>query len=122
MPVQPVFANPHVRQLQGRVALQRGPVVYCLEGVDNGGLGLERVALDPASLGQFKVEHRPDLLGGVTVLRGSGRLIEEEGWNSERLYRFNQPSSVGVTEVTAVPYATWDNREAGEMRVWFRMG
>ncbi len=122
MPVQPVFANPNVRQLQGRVALQRGPVVYCLEGVDNGGLGLERIALDPASLGQFKVEHRPDLLGGVTVLHGNGRLIEEEGWNSERLYRFNQPSSVGVTEVTAVPYATWDNREAGEMRVWFRMG
>ena len=51
MPVQAVFANPNVRQLQGRLALQRGPVVYCMEGVDNGNIGLDRIALDSGRSG-----------------------------------------------------------------------
>ena len=120
MPVQAVFANPNVRQLQGRLALQRGPVVYCLEGVDNGMIGLERITLDPAALEQFTVEYRPDLLGGVNVIHGAGQVIGEEGWSSQLLYRYNQLPTTAATEITAVPYATWDNRAPGEMRVWFR--
>jgi len=120
MSVQAVYANPNVRQMQGRLALQRGPVVYCAEGVDNGGIGLDRVTLDPAQVADFTVEYRPDLLGGVAVLRGPAQAITEDGWDDHTLYRRNAPSGTTAMEVVAVPYATWDNREPGEMRVWFR--
>jgi DUF1680 family protein len=54
------------------------------------------------------------------VLRGAGRLVSEEGWDSQTLYRRNRPSGTQPVELVAVPYATWDNRTPGEMRVWFR--
>ncbi|MEJ5246568.1 MAG: beta-L-arabinofuranosidase domain-containing protein [Caldilinea sp.] len=122
MPVQTVFAHPYVRQMQGRTALQRGPIVYCLEEVDNPVTPLDRISIDPAQASNFAVEHRPDLLGGVTVLRGPAQIITEEGWDAHTLYRRNRPSSTTGAEIVAIPYATWDNRAAGEMRVWLRAG
>jgi hypothetical protein len=122
MPVQTVWAHPNVRQMQGRLALQRGPIVYCLEGVDHGGINLDRIALESGRAAELSVEHQPGLLGGVTVLRGVGKVIEEDGWHSELLYRRNQPASYRSIDLTAIPYCTWDNREAGEMRVWLRAG
>lgn len=120
MPVQAVYANPNVRQTQGRFALQRGPIVYCMEGVDNGNIGLDRIALNADQLDRFMIEHHSDLLGGVTVLRGQGTIVDDEGWSEDVLYRRGRPSTAVTTDVTAVPYATWDNRTPGEMRVWFR--
>ncbi len=121
MPVQTVRAHPAVRQMQGRFALQRGPLVYCAEGVDNGHMeNLDRILLDPASVDHFKVVHKPDLLGGVTVIEGPAQLVSNEGWNDKVLYRYDEPSKTEVTTVTAVPYSVWDNRDDGEMRVWFR--
>ena len=67
--------------------MQRGPLVYCMEGVDNGNIGLDRISLDAGDVERFSVEHRRDLLGGVTVLHGVGRLIEENGWDQQTLYR-----------------------------------
>jgi len=122
MPVQAVYANPNVRQLQGRVAIARGPVVYCMEAVDNpeaDGI-LDRITLDPAALDDFAVEYLPNLLGGVTVLTGPASVVGETGWDEQTLYRREQPQVERAVEVTAIPYALWDNREAGEMRVWFR--
>jgi len=121
MPVQPVYSNPNVRQLQGRVAIMRGPVVYCMEGVDNGNIMLDRLSLNPDAVPGFKVEHRDDLLSGVTVLHGHASVIDDEGWDDTTLYRRDTPSPRKTTEVMAIPYAFWDNREPGEMRVWFRM-
>lgn len=119
MPVQLLWSNPAVRQLEGRVAIQRGPVVYCLESVDNPATPLDRISIDPAGfLKACTVEQRPDLLGGVAVIRGPGRAIEAEGWG-EVLYRPEAPGEKEIT-LTAVPYCTWDNREPGEMRVWLR--
>jgi DUF1680 family protein len=119
MPIRPVWANPAVRQLEGRVALQRGPLVYCLEGCDHGGIILDRIALDPANIASgFQTEYRADLLGGVVLIRGKGQLIDDAGWN-EDLYRSVQPSRQEI-EIRAVPYCVWDNREPGEMRVWLR--
>jgi len=120
MPVQAVYANPAVRQLQGRVAIMRGPVIYCMEGVDNGNIVLDRISLDPAAVPSFKVERRDDLLGGVTVLHGQGTLIDDADWDDQTLYRPSRPSAQKQTEVMAIPYALWDNRAPGEMRVWFR--
>ncbi|MFN8446124.1 MAG: glycoside hydrolase family 127 protein [Caldilineaceae bacterium] len=121
MPVQPVYAHPAVRQMQGRLAIMRGPIIYALEGVDNGNINnLDRISLDPEEVQKFKIEHCPDLLGGVTVLHGKGRIIEDESWDDQTLYRRDKGSATSKVNVTAIPYATWDNRSAGEMRVWFR--
>jgi DUF1680 family protein len=120
MPVQTVYANPNVRQLQGRLALQRGPIVYCMESVDNGVAPLDRLSLSSAQAADLNVDYRPELLGGVAVLRGVADAIDEAGWSDQLLYRRNQPSSQQQVAVTAIPYATWDNRAPGEMRVWFR--
>ncbi|RPI96507.1 MAG: glycoside hydrolase family 127 protein, partial [Chloroflexi bacterium] len=117
MPIQPMFANPAVRQLEGRVAIQRGPVVYCLEGVDHGNIILDRIAVDTKDIAGFTVEQRPDLLNGVAVIHGRGTVINEP--TSESLYSPQAPS-VSEVALTAIPYCTWDNREPGEMRVWLR--
>ncbi|MCL5996474.1 MAG: glycoside hydrolase family 127 protein [Chloroflexi bacterium] len=122
MPVQYVEANPSVSQTLGRVALQRGPIVYCLESVDNEQLPLDGIIVRggvPASE-MFMPEYRPDLLGGVIVLHGTGGLAGEQPWGNE-LYR-NKTAQYKPVRLTAVPYYAWDNRAPGEMRVWLRIG
>lgn len=110
MPVERIESHPMVKPNLGRIALQRGPVVYCLEGVDNNGkvrnLAIPRDA-------EIVAEHRGDLLSGVTVLRGEAIASETE-WDG-RLYR---PATERRVEFTAVPYCVWENREPGEMVVW----
>lgn len=119
MPIRTTWAHPAVRALQGRMALQRGPVVYCLEGVDHGDIKLDRISIDPQHVSnEFQVEHREDLLGGVSVLRGKGRVVEESGWE-DTLYRTQGPSLNSI-DITAIPYYAWDNRAPGEMRIWMR--
>jgi DUF1680 family protein len=120
MPIQTVWAHPAVRYLQGRLALQRGPIVYCLEGVDHAGIVLDRIAIDPKQVmsSGFEVEQRDDLLGGISVLRGTARVIDNSGWE-DTLYRHTEPSSKAM-RITAIPYFAWDNRIPGEMRIWLR--
>lgn len=117
MPVERIYANPNVRQDRGRVALQRGPVVYCLETADNG-LDLDALSLPRET--NLEPAFVPELLSGVTVLRGQMERLTKEGWNGT-LYRTDAPAPISVA-VTAVPYFAWDNREPGEMRVWLREG
>ena len=120
MPIQTVWAHPAVRYLQGRMAIQRGPIVYCLEGVDHETIVLDRIALDPKHVlsNEFGLVHQDDLLGGVSVMRGRGCVVDESGWEG-RLYRYQEPSSKTI-DITAIPYYAWDNRAPGEMRVWVR--
>jgi DUF1680 family protein len=118
MPVQPVWANPAVRQLEGRVAIQRGPIVYCLEGVDHSGIILDRISVDPRQIPDFKITYRPDFLGGTAVIEGKGSLIADGDWQGT-LYRSQAPVKQEIT-LTAIPYCVWDNRASGEMRVWLR--
>ena len=66
MPVRRMIAHPNIASCRGKVALQRGPLVYGFEGIDNAGNPRVILGNDP----RFTVEHRPDLLGGVTVIRG----------------------------------------------------
>ena len=116
MPVRLIAANPNVRQMVGRVAIQRGPVVYCLEAADNAIAPLDRIVL-PLNT-KWQVEYRPELLGGVPVLRGTAKVMEAPAANG--LYGPAKAARYTPTEVTAVPYCVWDNREPGEMRVWLR--
>jgi DUF1680 family protein len=117
MPVRTVWANPAVRQLEGRLALQRGPLVYCLEEVDHPGAApLDRLAVSAEA--EFTTEFKPDLLGGVTVIHGQGKVIDDQGWE-DQLYRGEPPVAKEIA-LTAVPYCVWGNRKPGEMRVWLR--
>jgi hypothetical protein len=115
MPVERVHADPRVRQDAGRVALQRGPVVYCLEEVDNGpdlnALVLPREA-------KLRATHKRDLLGGVTVIQGRASREKASAKGSD-LYA-GAPRKTKSVPVTAVPYYAWCNREPGEMLVWIR--
>ena len=119
MPIRAIWAHPAVRDLQRRVALERGPLVYCLEGIDHAGTILDRIAIDPHNLSnEFQVEHNDKLLSGVSILRGKGTVVDESGWENV-LYRNKQPSSKSI-DITAIPYYAWDNREPGQMRIWIR--
>jgi hypothetical protein len=120
MPIRMVFANPAVRQLVGRLALQRGPLVYCLEGIDHPGASpLDRIAVSAEQVAsEFSVEFQPDLMGGVAVIHGKGTLIEEQGWKGQ-LYDSIPPTKKEL-KLSAVPYCVWGNRALGEMRVWLR--
>jgi uncharacterized protein len=106
MPVERVYADPRVKADVGRVALQRGPVVYCLEGTDNGGqvrnLSLPRDA-------KLSANFEKELLGGVVVVRGEA-LSVARGENGKLI--------TSPIKLQAVPYCTWDNRRPGEMVVW----
>jgi uncharacterized protein len=106
MPVQRVYADPHVQADIGRVALQRGPIVYCLEGVDNGGR-VRNLCLPRQS--HLAARFEKDLLAGITVVGGEALSVsrDRDGNSITHPVRFQ-----------AVPYSTWDNRRPGEMVVW----
>lgn len=114
MPVQRVYANPKVEADLGRVALQRGPIVYCLEGEDNGG-SLRNLVLPPESV--LTAEHCADLLGGVTVIRGVAQSLYAD--EADGLYGAGARRP-GVTNLnfTAIPYYANANRQPGDMMVW----
>ena len=114
MPVERIHAHPDVKMDIGRVALKRGPLIYCLEGIDNGGGPLNRFRLPPDAL--LRYEARPELLGGAGVIRAEAEISDVRDWG-EALYRAAPPSR-RPAELTAVPYYLWDNREPGEMLVW----
>ena len=122
MPVRCVECHPYVAENAGRVAIMRGPLLYCVEQVDNPGLDLRDIVL-PAEA-SFSVQYRPDLLSGVAVLKTLGEIIPpDEKWR-ERLYRRARPRTDApqdtTVEVTTIPYYAWANREPGPMRVWLR--
>ena len=105
-----IYANPAIAANSGKVALRRGPLIYCVEGVDNEGdvLGLF-LADGKISTGDYQ----PELLSGVRVLTVPG--IRRK--RTEALYLSEKPLEEEVT-VTAVPYYAWGNRGLTEMRVW----
>ncbi|TPM98901.1 glycoside hydrolase family 127 protein [Mesorhizobium sp. B2-1-5] len=117
MPIERLYANPQVRQDAGRVALSRGPLIYCVEATDNDG-SLHRIALPRTA--NIEAHDEPDLLGGVVALSTTALADTDEGWQNG-LYRTDPPAA-RQTRLTAIPYFAWDNREPGEMLVWLRDG
>jgi DUF1680 family protein len=106
MPIRRVRSHKKVKANTGRVAIQRGPVVYCFEGADNP-QGVANLVLPPDTM--FQSEYRGDLLGGVVTLTGRGKI--------------RQPQENGTTvlkdiDVTAIPYYAWAHRGRNEMAVW----
>jgi DUF1680 family protein len=107
-------AHPDVAATAGKVALQRGPLVYCLEGHDNPAPP-HQYRIDPTDT--FSVTTRPDLLDGVETITGDGTTPARGGWN-DRLYRPATDTDREQTSFTAIPYFAWANREPAPMRVW----
>jgi DUF1680 family protein len=111
-------SNPLVRENAGRVAVERGPLVYCLEQADQPG---EHTIFDLSlAPGTFQTEFKADLLGGVTVLRHPG-VASPRPLATQPLYA---PAALRQAEVgtpvtlTFIPYYAWANREPQAMAVW----
>ena len=107
MRVRRVVGHPKIAATQGLVALERGPVVYCLEGVDNDNRVFDAVLPESAKI---RAVHHPELLGGVTMLEITGAARVARGENG----RLTETS----TGLMAVPYYAWNNRGLSPMSVW----
>ena len=103
MTVKKIIANEKVEYLKDKVALQRGPVVYCLEAVDQSDKHVFN--LYSPQLKSLSVNFEKDLLGGVMTITGSGKVLKGTSKSSNPSFK-------------AVPYYAWNNRGAGEMTVW----
>jgi DUF1680 family protein len=119
---QVVEANPRVADDSGRVAIQRGPLIYCLEEIDQpSGISLNDVAVNPGSrpAEQFQSEFKTDLLGGMVVLHHTGAAYER-GSSEKMLYSRYSGGSLRTRKVplTFIPYYAWANRQATSMQVW----
>jgi DUF1680 family protein len=111
MAIQRIRAHPAVQHDTGRIALQRGPLVFCVEQADNGaGLGLLRLPKSAPLTARFD----PKLLGGTVVIEGAAQRVRAA---SDELYSTAEPTAAPAT-FKAVPYCLWNNRGEGEMQVW----
>ena len=106
MPVERIYADSRVKADVGRVALQRGPVVYCLEGVDNNGTARNLVLPKDTKL---TASFDKNLLGGIVTIQGDALAVSLNASNQR---------VVTPVQFRAVPYSTWDNRKPGPMAVW----
>jgi len=115
-------ANAQIAENNGCVAVQRGPLVYCLEQIDQPeGVALKDVALNlgPKSHAQFQEEFQKDLLGGIIVLRHAGADYGESAERSLLYFRhLNEARKSKPLSLTFIPYYAWANRTATPMQVW----
>ena len=118
MPVERVMPHPHIRQTAGQIALQRGPLVYCLEEVDNGSRLANICIPSTAKLG---ASFDSELFGGISVVTAEALRLEPAE-KSSALYRHESQAEYGSESFAfrAIPYYLWANRDPGEMRVWIR--
>lgn len=112
MPVQRFTANPNVKTNHGLAAIQRGPIVYCVEQCDQSE-PLEALWLPPEA--ELKAVRTPGLLGGVVAVTGEARAASPQKWG-RILYQPLAPSP--RVALKAIPYYAWDNRQPGPMKVW----
>jgi len=107
MDLRRVAANAMVKDAAGKVAVERGPLVYCAEGIDNGGRVLNLALPDGTALSP---EWRPDLIKGLVVIKGKARAVTRNADGSA--------ASVKDQDFLAIPYYAWAHRGNGEMAVW----
>lgn len=119
LPLEPVLiqSNPNVRENAGRVAIQRGPLVYCLEEADNG-KDLAGIEINPDKKPQYCFD--PDFSDGAVVVTGSAFRTGHSGWDNT-LYRPLAREKEQEFRFRAIPYHLWANRGPGEMQVWCRL-
>jgi len=108
MPVRRIAADPRVMADAGRVALQRGPLVYCAEGTDNSGGHVLNLCL--ADRTTLQTQARSELLNGVNIIAGKAGATR---YDAGKKLTVSEP-----VEFTAIPYYAWSHRGPGEMQVW----
>ncbi|WP_220036917.1 glycoside hydrolase family 127 protein [Paenibacillus sambharensis] len=116
MEVLRLKGHPLLRETGGKVAIQRGPLIYCLEETDNGE-HLHRLYVGSFQAAETVFEQ--NVLGGVQVIRMEASRLSDENWNGE-LYASNVNSLFEPATATFIPYYAWANRGEGEMAVWVR--
>ena len=117
MPVTIVEANPRVREDIGKLAVMRGPLVYCLEEADNG-KDLHRIYIERNTA--FRHEYDRTFFGGAVILESDGKRLSQEEWGADSLYRKVSEPKFEDVRLKWIPYYLWANRESGEMTVWVR--
>ena len=105
MDVRRIVANDNAEDLRGKVCLERGPIVYCLEASDQEGGSVFDKYLPNYEKLTFNAHYEPTLLGGITVIDTKGRMVKANG-------------DVTEVDMRAVPYAVWNNRGPQQMEVW----
>jgi DUF1680 family protein len=102
--------------VRGCAAIERGPLVYCIEGADApAGARVDDLRLDAG--GELRAVSRPDLLGGIVAIEASGAHVPV----GDGEWPYGDVSSNGggsPVSLLAVPYSHWGNRGGGGMRVW----
>ena len=116
MPAHFVYANPEVRENVGKTAIVKGPLVYCLESIDNGE-NLSNIYVDTSK--PLVEEYREDVLGGVRTIKAKGKRLKASDWKGDDLYS-REPVGLKDVDLTLVPYCNWGNRGSGEMMVWIK--
>ena len=107
MDVRQIEANPNAEDDLGKLAVQRGPIVYCLEGVDQKDSIVFNKIIPQGTA--FTSSFEKDLLGGVMTLQATAQEIQKD-------------STLTDVPVKLIPYSTWDNRGANQMEVWIAAG
>ena len=114
MGINLVSSHPKVRQNNGKLAVQRGPIIYCMEETDNG-KHLHNIALiekvlkpSPTNMKSYK----------YVSIKGKGQFNSLNDWNN-KLYSSNVIKKIERKNIKMIPYFLWANRRVGEMRVWF---
>ena len=106
MEVRRVIANKNLEDDAGKVAIQRGPLMYCAEWADNNGRATNIIL--PAGT-DFSTEYNAGLLNGITVIKGESVAVQVK---DDNVATVKQP-------FVAIPYYAWANRGKGEMMIWF---
>ena len=107
MDVRQIEANPNAEDDLGKLAVQRGPIVYCLEGVDQKDSIVFNKIIPQGTA--FTSSFEKDLLGGVMTLQATAQEIQKD-------------STLTDVPVKLIPYSTWDNRGTNQMEVWIAAG
>jgi len=119
MPVERLVSNPYVMENHDRVALRRGPIVYCVEGVDNPDCDVWSLLLPIEA--ELEVEWKSGLLDGLMIIQGEGLVADSSRFEGSLYQPMGKAhlESRGV-RFTAIPYYAWANREPSPMTVWIR--
>jgi len=117
MPVEFLQSHPHSYNT-GRLAISRGPIIYCIEAADHPGFDIFDIVL-PADT-KLTPHFKSNFLGGVIVLKGEASAQDLSSWQGKlyRPYRKEEKMKTEPLEITAIPYFAWANRNLGKMVVW----
>jgi len=116
MSINRMKSHPSIRANAGKVALQRGPIVYCVEEADNGS-NLQHVRLPQGA--ELELTFNEQLAGGVVTIEADAMIEDTDAW-SDDLYAANVELRQKAKKLTFIPYYTWANRGEGEMMVWVK--